>query len=313
MRTARLHVPHAVHHLIWRFVDRGWYFTGSDERRRYLSWLGRALDASDWRCIAFALMSNHIHLAVVAGAEPLAVWSRRAHAPFARWMNSKHGRLGGLFADRARDYAIAPEATRELVAYIHNNPVRGSVVGAAADTDWTSHRAYLGISATPAWLDTELGLARCGFGSARELATYVDGLPSQPDMPELARIAHTVKRHGAIHVATPEGRVVPLVARPFARVRPNPTRIVQLACELLAVSPDAVRSRRRNATLIAARRMIVHCGRALGLVGSDIAAALGISKQAVSRIALGTMPHTLCTELCRRIAAEIIVAERIAS
>jgi putative transposase len=313
MRTARLHVPHVLHHLIWRFVDRGWYFTNTDERRRYLWWLGRALEPSDWQCIAYAMMSNHIHLAVVAGAEPLADWSRRAHAPFARWMNERHGRLGGLFADRARDYALAPETTRELVAYIHNNPVRGGVVKNAAESDWTSHRAYLGLSAIPAWLDTELGLARCGFDSPRAFSNYVDGLPSHEIGPDVTRIASAVKRHGAIHTATPHGRVVPLVARPFARVRPNPLRLVELTCELLDVPAGAVRSRRRHPRLIEARSLIVHAGRALGLVGSDIAAALGVSKQAVSKIAIGKHPHELRDEVCRRIANEIFAATNIRS
>ena len=306
MRTARLHIPHAVHHLIWRFVDRSWYFTATDERTRYLWWLGRALAASDWRCLAFALMSNHIHLAVVAGAEPLADWSRRAHSPFARWMNARHGRLGGLFADRARDYALAPERTRDLIAYIHNNPVRAKVVACALDSEWTSHRAYLGLAARPPWLHVGDGLARSGFYGARAFADYVDGLSPEPSTPDVAAIAHAVKRHGSIHVATPTEHVVALVARPFARIRPNPLRLVQIVCDLLAVAPDAVRSRRRNPALVDARRLVVHSGRALGLVGSDIAAALGVSKQAVSRIAIATGPSELCREVCRRVAGEVV-------
>jgi hypothetical protein len=40
----------------------------------------------------------------------------------------------------------------ELVRYVHNNPVRAGVARSAADCDWTSHRAYLGLSAVPDWL-----------------------------------------------------------------------------------------------------------------------------------------------------------------
>ena len=312
MRTARLHLPHAVHHLIWRFVDRAWYFTSADERRRYLWWLGRSLADSDWRCLAFALMSNHIHLAVVAGHEDLAAWSRRAHAPFARWMNDRQGRLGGLFADRARDFAVAPETARELIAYIHNNPVRAGVVTRAADSDWTSHRAYLGLAVRPAWLHVRDGLSRGGFATPSDFGDYVDGTPREPAAPDVRRISTAVKRHGAIQVGTPTDQLVPFVARPYACIRPNPVRLVEIVCELTGAALAEVRSRRRNPQLVGVRRLVVHSGRALGLVGSDIAAALGISKQAVSRIALATtVSATLREQVCRRVADEVLRFDRV--
>ncbi len=258
MRIARLNVPGIVHHLIWRFVDRDWYFTDDVERARYRDWLGRALRDSDWRCLAYALMSNHIHVALVAGNEPLARWSRRVNAPFAVWMNERRQRLGPLFADRARDFVVAPGRTAMLLAYIHNNPVRGGVVGVPADSKWTSHRAYLGLEAAPPWLHVDDGLARASFDTGSDFDAYVRGEARDIKPADLRAIAHAARKRGAIHVATPGEVAVPLVARPFARLRPNPSRVVELVCAFAGVATEEVQSRRRNPTLLAARFATVH-------------------------------------------------------
>jgi|HubBroStandDraft_6_1064221.scaffolds.fasta_scaffold207154_1 REP element-mobilizing transposase RayT len=305
MRIARLNIPGVVHHLIWRFVDRGWFFTHDEERSAYLSRLGFALDQSDWRCLGYALMSNHVHLAVIAGEQPLATWSRRAHTPFARWMNEQHARLGPLFSDRAKDYALASARTAALLAYIHNNPVRAGVVAHAEDSRWTSHRAYLGLSVAPRWLHVAEGLRRSGFATGAELATFTRGESAVVDGAAVIEIAKSVKQRGAIVVATPDERVVPLVMRPFARIRPDPRHIVAIVCEMLALRADEVRSRRRSARLHEARRVIVHSGRQVGVTGADLAAVLGISEQAVSKIARHSQPPPLCERVVRRLADQL--------
>ncbi|HEY0254883.1 MAG TPA: hypothetical protein VGC41_25330, partial [Kofleriaceae bacterium] len=160
MRQARRHIPGVVHHLIWRFTDSRYFLDAPGARDIYQRWLGRALLESDWKCLAYALMSSHIHIAVIAGQEPLARWSRRANLPFALWVNDEHGRIGPVFANRANDWAVAPERVPSLIAYIHNNPVRAGVVTSAEASTWTSHGHYVGAQeVTPDWLHVEDGLA----------------------------------------------------------------------------------------------------------------------------------------------------------
>lgn len=304
MRVARLHIPGVVHHLIWRFVDRGWYFSSEVERARYLAWLGPALAESDWRCLSYALMSSHIHLAVVAGDMHLAEWSRRVNGPFAQWMNRRYERLGPLFADRPKDFAKSPGAVRELIAYIHNNPVHAGVVPIAEHSRWTSHRAYLGMERAPAWLHVDEG--RDVFGG-EDLRAAVAAAPAELATTDLRRIAHVARRHGALRVATPEGALVPLVARPFARVRPDPNRIIAIVCERYGLSAETLCSRRRSPTICEARAVAVHSARTLGLTGSDIAAKLGISPQAASKILRRTARNEdACGEVCERINREAV-------
>jgi REP element-mobilizing transposase RayT len=304
MRQARQHVPGLVHHLIWRFVDHRWFFESSEERATYLRWLGRALIETDWRCIAYAIMSNHIHLAAVAGNEPLARWSRRVNTPFAKWLNDRNGRIGPVFANRANDWAVADTKIANVLAYIHNNPVRASVTKYARDSDWTSHRSYLsGIG--PRWLHIDEGLALARH-DATTFDAFVESHPADPERPTAKKLTQVLGRHGRINIATPFDRQFPLVIRPFGRVRPAPHRVVELVCAALGETPAEVASRRRTPRLRHARVAIVHCGLAVGLTGADLGAVLGLSQQAISWTARNaTRPTEICESVFDQLRREV--------
>jgi len=307
VRRARVHIPGVVHHLIWRCLNREWLITNDDDRDRYRWWLGRALTTSDWRCVAYAIMSNHVHLAVVAGEEPLAAWSRRAHTPFALWMNQQHGRLGPFFAGRASDYALGPIGAATTIGYIHNNPVRAGLVTAASETEWTSHRAYLRLDPVPSWLDVDEGMRLTSSKSQEAFDAFVLGAPQPPERPRPGRITAAVSKLGQINEATPQEDRVPVVIRPYARVRPDPSRVLYHVSRMLCLDPQVIASRRRVPQIVRARLIVAHASRALGLTDSDVAAVLGISRQAVSLMMRRRSSVEQCEEVCRRIAGEIRV------
>jgi putative transposase len=291
MRIPRRPTIGAVHHVISRFVDRSWLLTDDQERGEYLRLLGRALDRSSWRCLAYALMSNHIHLAFVAGEDAMSTWTKRTHSPFANWINERHGRLGPVFADRPAMFVVRPEHEGRLIAYIHNNPVRAGVAPSPGASPWTSHAAYLRARA-PSWLHVEEGLARCGVDRAG-FDAWVTSINAEAPQPELGSLQRAVRARGAVHVATPTvaPTEAPLVRRPFARLRPDPRTVVDVVAAVVGAPATAFASRRRHPQLVAARVITAQAGRALGLTGSEIAAALGVERQTVSRLA------------CRRISS----------
>jgi len=178
MRGASLVVAGHVYHLISRFVARHWFIKCEEERRTYLSLLGRALVLSDWRCFAFAVMSSHIHLAVVAGKTPLTAWMATPHAQFARWQNERQpGRIGAVFVRGPDVTELWSIGAGVLVNYIHNNPVRARVVEHPADSDWTSYQAYAGAAKRPAWLDIETGSSLAGFRNVDTFRAWCDRSP----------------------------------------------------------------------------------------------------------------------------------------
>lgn len=287
MRTIRHNAPGVVYHLISRFVDRDWFFKDDEERAFYLYLLGRALVESDWRCLAFALMSNHIHLAMLAGRASLASWAKRVNGPFASWMNARHHRIGPMFVRGPKDFAIVPENEGQLIAYVHNNPVRAGVVPDARQSTWTSHPAYVGHVLPPRWLHVTEGLARAGFDDRARFDEWVNATPGDSGKVNVERVRRAVAKRGAIELGTPTGgevAVVPFIARPHAHVRPDPRRIVQITADILGMSEVELCSRRRSAIVVAGRRIATRCAKALGISGSDVAAALAITPQAVSRM-----------------------------
>jgi hypothetical protein len=306
MRTARQNKPGSVYHVISRFVDRDWFFRRDEERSMYLCLLGRALAKTDWRCFSFALMSNHIHLGVLAGRQPLGSWTKAVNAPFAIWMNQRHNRLGSIFADRPKDHPILPSKVGELIAYHHNNPVRANVVSHAFQSTWTSHRAYLG-RARYDWLDLDLGFELSGLRNGAELDRFVRKTPGESGELRLERFRR-VTRRGNITLATPmatrDGTIVPLVARPFATIRVNPRALLEAVAATLGISMMLLCSQRRLPVVVAARAIAVHVALAVGITVSDVASVLSVTKQSVSRIAKTALPPA-SIEITKRILDEI--------
>jgi hypothetical protein len=291
MRIARQVHPGVVHHIISRFVDRTWFLTDDIERDRYLHLLGRSLHRSDWRCLAYALMSNHLHFAMIAGEEPLASWTKRVNSPFANWMNARHGRLGPVFADRPAAFAMRPCSEGPLIAYIHNNPVRAGLVACAGDSDWTSHRIYTGTRLRPPWLHVDDGLALCGV-TASDLDAWVARTTLTNESANLKAVSRAARAHGAVHVATPtmSPTVVPLVARFFAHIRPDPRAVLDVVAQVTGIPMTEFASRQREHELVDARRVAVHAAKRLGLTGSEIAAALGVGRQTAARLGAHACP-----------------------
>jgi DNA-binding transcriptional ArsR family regulator len=113
-------------------------------------------------------MTNHVHIAVQAGIEPLAGFMRFVASKYAKSFNRKVGRTGHLFERRYRAILIQEDAyLKELVRYIHLNPVRAEMVWNAADYPWSSHHAYAGAIG-PRWLTTRQILAQ--FGATQQAA-----------------------------------------------------------------------------------------------------------------------------------------------
>jgi REP element-mobilizing transposase RayT len=308
MRIARCTSPNVVYHVISRFVDREWRFRDQHERALYLHYLAIALERCDWLCLAYALMSNHIHLALLGGRSQFGSLMKRVHSPFALVMNKRHARLGPVMADRPAAWAIREGNEKNLIAYIHNNPVRAGVVGRARDSRWTSHAAYCGEQEAPRWLAIDEGLRRCGMDNVA-FDRWVDTNEFDEQREDLAGIGRAARKRGAIALGTPVAAPteVPLVGRPFARIRPDPRDVVAAVGAMFELAGTRVASRSNQGAARDARRIAVHCAVALGLTASEISSALGITRQAGSFIArrpLDDLARARVTLVCERFTTQ---------
>lgn len=293
-RIARFTIPAVLHHVISRFVDRDWFFTSKDERTRYLGLLGRALDQSDWRCVAYCLMSNHIHLAMIGGALPLESWTKRANAPFANWMNDQRDRIGPVFADRPAVYLVPPHREAAVIAYIHNNPVRAHVVASARESSWSSHRAYVGLARRPKWLHVSEGLERAGCGNdSEQFERLVNGyVGSELELPDLKKTRAVARRQGPYEVGSPtlsDPIEVPIASREFLRTLVTPNALLEVVAKIAGIPVGAVSQRHARGTISMVKRVLVHAAVQLGITISDASAAVNVSRQRGSKVALTSL------------------------
>lgn len=296
--------------MISRFVDEQWFMNTDDDRSYYLRLLGLAIPKTDWHCLAYALMSSHIHLAMVAGRRPAQNWSRRVNSPYAKRYNELHERIGPVFAGRA-DMSIArTQRVGRLLAYIHNNPVRAGVVRRAADSSWTSHCAYVGLAQRPAWLDVERGLALSGLATAEFDAWVHEQRGTRRDDLSLEDIDREAKRLGRIVLGTPkvEPVEVPLLARPHTYLRPSVGRIVEIVTETLGLEGAELFRRTPGSIGVEARAIVVKASSAFGVSKTAAGAAVGISPTAACRLserALSPRAETVLQLVCDRVGREI--------
>ena len=127
-RTARITTFGYVHHVISQFVDKQWLISDDTERAHYIDLLGRSIQQTDWICIAFAVMSNHIHLGLVAGRQPLESCLRSLNSP-SRAVAQPPPRSPGAGVRRSRRVAVHPASRRRAPHRVHPQQPRQGAGG----------------------------------------------------------------------------------------------------------------------------------------------------------------------------------------
>ena len=128
-RRARIDAPGALHHIIVRGIDRTAIFRDDTDCENFFARLSRLLIESSTPCLAWVLMSNHVHMLMRTGRVPISTLMRRLLTGYAQQFNRRHRRHGVLFQNRYKSILCEEDAyLRELVRYIHLNPLRAGAV-----------------------------------------------------------------------------------------------------------------------------------------------------------------------------------------
>jgi hypothetical protein len=322
-RFARLHEPGTIVHVVTNFVNDAFRFAGPVERDAYLARIPRALEGTDTRIFSHGLMSSHGHLGLLVGRDHPSRFMRRLNTGFAQFANRHHGCRGPVFAERYFSVTCDDRHAANLVAYIHNNPVDARLVDDPAATDWTSHRAYLGLDRTPEWLDVVLGLSISGFDNSAEgreaFHRFVRGRAGlgaaefEPDgateirrlarerVGSAAEISHarsTPNAAKAYVVLAPKGAVV------RDRWKGQPRTVGRVVVRALGLTEAEIRSTSRARSVVRARRMALdiwhhHLGRDV----ASMSAYVGISRQSGSRLLARRAPQRTARRLASLVRA----------
>ncbi len=135
-RQARIDAPGAVHHIIGRGIERRKIFRDDKDRNGFMKRLGDLVVETQTQCFAWALIPNHFHLLLKTGRVPVATLMRRLLTGYAIGFNRRHRRSGHLFQNRYKSILCEQDVyLKELVRYIHLNPLRARLVKDLAALD----------------------------------------------------------------------------------------------------------------------------------------------------------------------------------
>jgi REP-associated tyrosine transposase len=119
----------------------------------YLRRLGVVTDRLRWRCLAYCLMPNHVHLLVETVAPNMGAGMRLLHGSYAQGFNKRHRRVGHLFQGRYGAVCVTDdEQLATTVGYVATNPVTAGLVQEPEAWSWGSHGPLVRGEA-PRWLE----------------------------------------------------------------------------------------------------------------------------------------------------------------
>lgn len=274
-RGPRHDYPGAVHHAYARGNEKREVFLDDRDRRDFLFRLGKNLSRWNVRSIAWALMSNHFHLLVQCPGGNLAAFMQCLLTGYSLYFNRRHQRVGHLFQNRYKSEALSRESHyRELVRYIHLNPIRAGTVSSLEELAgylWTGHRRIVSGNGAD-WQDLES--IRDMFHSPRRTwqQEYVDflaaGIRTSP-APGRSEVDRFQIRPDLVE----QGILPANAALPPARY----FQILETVSAKTGISPAGMSGKGGSAQIVRARRLLLSiCREELKIPTATIARWIGV-------------------------------------
>jgi len=316
-RQARLDAPGTLHHVVIRGIERGGIVEDDQDRKNFVSRLGNLAQETETLIYAWSLMTNHTHILLRSGPSGLPKFMRRLLTGHSVTYNHRYHRSGHLFQNRYLSVVCDEDAYfRELVRYIHLNPLRVGLVRTLSELKsypWSGHAVLMG-RVKHEWQGREYVLSWFGKGvgeARRAYLRYMEEGVTQGRRPDLVggglvrsyggwSAVLSLRRKGK-EAETTDARVlgkgdfVEQVLREGARWNPHPMKqkewrrrigkIIEDRCLEKGVNVEEVRMGSRRGQIPEVRAEIVEeLVKKLGVPLAEIARVVGISTSAVSKI-----------------------------
>jgi putative transposase len=315
-RQPRLDAPGALHHVMGRGIERTNIFRTDRDREDFLNRLANQCMDGNLIVYAWCLLSNHFHLLVRTGREPISRSMKKLLTGYVVNFNLRHKRSGHLFQNRYKSIICEEDPyLLELTRYIHLNPVRAGMVGGVEELNnyrWAGHSVIIG-RVKRKWQDIDTVLSYFGKGrkAIEKYEEFVREGVSQGRRPELVggglirslggwSQVLSLKRKG-IKVASDErilgseGFIERLLSEAEEREKetlrlsrrvPNLATLARRIVKGEGIEESELRSGMRKKRVVKVRRMLCQLavGR-MGYPGAEVARFLGVSTSSVNRLA----------------------------
>ena len=174
-RQARLDVPGMLHHVIVRGIEKRKIVDGTTDRKDFVSRMGQIAADTGTAIYAWSLMSNHAHILLRSSSFGLSPYMRRLLTGYALSYNQRHRRHGHLFQNRYKSIICEEDVYfKELVRYIHLNPLRAKLVKSLSELDrygWCGHAVVMGKRKND-WQDRDYTLRWFGKTETKARSSY---------------------------------------------------------------------------------------------------------------------------------------------
>lgn len=255
-RPPRIHIPNAYYHVMLRGNAGQPIFFSDLDRCRLCFLIQEGIERFDHRIHAFCFMGNHIHLVIQTGKVGLSRIVQNFAFRYAAYLNKMKKRVGHIFQDRFKSILVDSDRyLRELVRYIHLNPVRAGLVKCPENYFWSGHRTYMG-SDRISWLTT--GRVLCDFGDSSQShrKAYSDFIEEGIGLEEKSDF-ETGNEHGILGDGEfVEELIVPNILR-TDEMEPSLDKLVSLICCRYEISLEVLIRGSSTARVSKIRTMMV--------------------------------------------------------
>lgn len=147
-RHARLDIPGTLHHVMIRGIERRNIFRSDKDRNDFINRLAFLIPETQTSCYAWAFLPNHAHFLFRSGPFGIAFFMRKLLTGYVVSFNRRYHRSGQLFQNRYKSVICQEEVYfKELIRYIHLNPIRAHIVSTLSELDrfsFCGHSALVG-------------------------------------------------------------------------------------------------------------------------------------------------------------------------
>ena len=141
---------------------------------------------------AYCLMTNHFHLEITTGDDPIWKIMKPLMQNYAMWFNQKYGYEGHVFDSRYTSCLIENDSYfLEVNRYIHLNPVKAQMVNEPVAYDYSSYKRYMSEESEDILagiIDTGRVLSFFSHDPREQYRMFVEGRISHADQERLIQM-----------------------------------------------------------------------------------------------------------------------------
>ena len=144
-RLPRKNLNGSFFHIIVQGINKEYIFKNTNFKKLYKNLFKKNLAETNITVLAYCIMDNHAHILLHTNQIiELTKLMQKTNTSYAKLYNKLNNRVGYVFRDRYFSQMISDISQLfNCVAYIHNNPVKASIVSKPIDYIYSSYKEYI--------------------------------------------------------------------------------------------------------------------------------------------------------------------------